>query len=65
MELDMRSKLNQFCDVIVTITGFLLIYGVVGALDEAPDDNMLALFVLGMCGLILTFAGVNGLTRQD
>jgi len=61
----MRSKLNQFCDVIVTITGFLLIYGVVGALDEAPDDNMLALFVLGMCGLILTFAGVNGLTRQD
>jgi len=64
MELDMRSKLNQFCDVIVTITGFLLIYGVVGALDESPDENLVTLFAMGLCGLILTFAGINGLTRR-
>jgi len=60
----MHSKLYTFCDSVVAITGFLLVFGVSGAIDTATDANLIPLAVLALCGLALSFAGINGLTTR-
>jgi len=60
----MHSKLYAFCDSVVAITGFLLVFGVSGAIDTATDANLIPLGLIAVCGLALFFAGINGLTTR-
>jgi hypothetical protein len=60
----MHSKLYTFCDSVVAITGFLLVFGVSGTIDTAPDSQLITLALMALAGLGLFFAGVNGLTTR-
>jgi hypothetical protein len=60
----MSPKLYQFCNSVVAITGFLLVAGTVGGLDEATDSQLVPLFIMGVCGLALFYAGINQLTQE-
>jgi len=60
----MKSRLIGAADGIVAGFGFFLVYGVVGALDSAPDSQLLPLGLIALCGLALFYAGINGLTHR-
>ena len=60
----MTPKQYQFCNVVVALVGFLLIAGTVGGLDNATDSQLLPLFVCGVAGLALFYAGINQLTQD-
>jgi len=60
----MKSRLITQCNAIVAITGFLIVFGVSGALDTAPDSQLLPLCAIALAGLGLLFAGINGLTQD-
>jgi hypothetical protein len=60
----MSDKLYAFCDAAVAFTGFLLVFGVSGAIDTAPDSQLLPLCGIALCGLALLFVGINGLTNR-
>jgi len=60
----MSDKLYAFCDAVVAVTGFFLVYGVSGTIDTAPDSELITLALMALAGLGLFFAGVNGLTTR-
>jgi len=60
----MSDKLYAFCDAVVAVTGFFLVYGVSGTIDTAPDSQLITLALMALAGLGLFFAGVNGLTTR-
>ena len=60
----MKSRLITACNGIVAVAGFLLVFGVTGALDTAPDSQLLPLGAIALAGLGLFFAGINGLTQE-
>ena len=60
----MSDKLYAFCDAVVAVTGFFLVYGVSGTIDTAPDSELITLALMALAGLGLFFAGINGLTTR-
>ena len=60
----MSDKLYAFCDAVVAVTGFFLVYGVSGSIDTATDAQLITLALMALAGLGLFFAGVNGLTTR-
>jgi len=60
----MSDKLYAFCDAVVAFVGFFLVYGVSGAIDTAPDSELITLALMALAGLGLFIAGVNGLTTR-
>jgi hypothetical protein len=60
----MSDKLYALCDAVVAITGFLLVYGVSGTVDTAPDSELFTLLAFTVAGVGLFIAGVNGLTTR-
>jgi len=60
----MSDKLYAFCDAVVAVTGFFLVFGVSGTIDTAPDSQLMPLALMALAGLGLFFAGVNGLTTR-
>ena len=60
----MSPKLYAFCDAVVAVTGFFLVYGVSGTIDTAPDSQLITLALMALAGLGLFFAGINGLTTR-
>ena len=60
----MSSKLYQFCNSVVAITGFLLTAGSVGGMEQATDSQLVPLFIVSVCGLALLYAGINQLTQE-
>lgn len=52
-------------NTIITVVGFLMAYGAVGTLDADPKANVVQMFALACVGLILMYAGTNGLTHQE
>jgi len=60
----MSPKLYAFCDAVVAVTGFFLVYGVSGTIDTATDSQLMPLALMALAGLGLFIAGVNGLTTR-
>jgi len=60
----MSPKLYAFCDAVVAITGFFLVYAVSGTIDTAPDSELFTLLAIALAGCGLFAAGVNGLTTR-
>jgi zinc transporter ZupT len=60
----MSDKLYAFCDAVVAIAGFLLVYGVSGAIDTATDEQLVPMALMAIAGVVLFVAGVNGLTTR-
>jgi len=60
----MSDKLYAFCDAVVAVTGFFLVYGVSGAIDTATDGQLMPMALMAIAGLGLFIAGVNGLTTR-
>jgi len=60
----MSDKLYAFCDAVVAVTGFFLVYGVSGTIDTATDAQLMPLALMALAGLGLFFAGINGLTTR-
>ena len=52
-------------NTIITIVGFLMVFGAMGGMDTAPNSQLIALFGIACAGLCLMFAGVNGLTHTE
>jgi len=60
----MSNRLYAFCDAVVAVTGFFLVYGVSGTIDTATDSQLMPLALMALAGLGLFIAGVNGLTTR-
>jgi hypothetical protein len=49
--------------VIRVVTGFLIVFGAVGGLDNATDSNLLPLVAIAVAGLAIMAAGLSKVTK--
>ena len=51
-------------DAVLALAGFLLAMAAVGGLDNASDADIYQLVILGICGLVVMFLGIEYL-KED
>ena len=50
--------------MIRAILGFLMVFGAVGGMDNATDEQLLGLMMVALGGLMIMAAGVNKITMR-
>ena len=46
------------------IVGFLIVFGCVGGMDNAPDEDMFILIGMTIAGLVLMYAGTRNMQER-
>lgn len=48
---------------IRAILGLVIVFGAVGGIDNATDNQLVPAILLAVCGLVLMYSGVSAMNR--